>query len=296
MARPTTASSGSTSARSRTSRTRFRVTDTLTDSVREYRNALGRFASFGDIAAFPADWPRYRGRTRRAPRNAPATDLPSADRRAASGGRRFASQARHLTAAASRPRRALLRERGCSADSRFVRPSFSSPCCSAASSAQRRIRLDAARTPPAGPGSVAPRAVSSAPRRWARLLADRTHPLRHEGARREAGVRVDAGDRTGVDLVGVELRHRQRRRGDRLRQRGEDLQPLSRTRPGATTGAHPGRSGQGGRLAGRLRHQHPHHARDTGLLLCPSLRPVRRGDRRGAAAATPTSISPWAAA
>lgn len=33
----------------------IRVTDTLSDSVREYRNSLGRFASFGDIAAFPAD-------------------------------------------------------------------------------------------------------------------------------------------------------------------------------------------------------------------------------------------------
>lgn len=33
----------------------IRVTDTVTDAVREYRNPLGRFASFGDIAAFPAE-------------------------------------------------------------------------------------------------------------------------------------------------------------------------------------------------------------------------------------------------
>lgn len=33
----------------------IRVTDTVTNTVREYGNSLGRFASFGDIAAFPAD-------------------------------------------------------------------------------------------------------------------------------------------------------------------------------------------------------------------------------------------------
>ncbi len=33
----------------------IRVTDTVTNAVREYRNALGTFASYGDISAFPAD-------------------------------------------------------------------------------------------------------------------------------------------------------------------------------------------------------------------------------------------------
>ncbi len=33
----------------------IRVTDTVTNAVREYRNSLGTFGSFGDISAFPAD-------------------------------------------------------------------------------------------------------------------------------------------------------------------------------------------------------------------------------------------------